>query len=794
MSVENKLLILASACAGVFVLKWPFWWMLVSAICILYTIYGFRKGIENKLVVFKKVITYRAKEKVETTRQKQVNYKWISPGTPRKIGEFIIQDGMFYIGDSSLDESNQPGPSMIVPSKAIRPKKNAISVLSHSPNYSRISREQRWTYLQWLAQRRLDPYIDIGYVFMFFYGLEYRVIIENTKNSVGQVELLAIEKELKRLLTIYGSRSKSFHTYATELLQFIQCRSTTKLYETTPPQLKKKAAIPLYIRVMLGQLAEDEKCVSPKLAYAWLTLSERHTKRSVERLLPRHVEQLFEKLYNDTYPKGMPLNKTTKNVYYKYKPASASLESHPSLGWTFDNTPDVAASNILLTYLEKLLDTTLERLSPYSRLVTKAPDTMHTIEALILLPYFMWPPAMNKRLDSLLEKVDEELLVLPLQDLLTLFDATNLDKAQLNLFIQALSEKGIGVEPDILNGQKKPKITDDIVLFRINIQEEPFRMSNSYKIALLTLKCASAVAATDGEIQLTEVPILQRLVRTWPGLLSSQKARLNAYLSLTLKKPAPIASLKAEIECLNDQLKKSVLLSLAHIAKVDNWMSPPKIKILDKIYKMFGYGVADRKIDLQLQAPLDLKIVKTPVFNLDKERIKSIQQETYLAAQLLDPIFEERIVAPTQQYIGPLWAPVENEAAPEPIFVLDMQRIKSIQMDTEQVSKILTTIFEEYTDEPQQSMEQKLSRSKENEQEVVNLTNAEKCNLFIERITSKPEWRKEELKAIATELDIMLDGTLESLNDTALDEHDMLFTEGDDIITVNLELKDKLKI
>jgi hypothetical protein len=51
---------------------------------------------------------------------------------------------------------------------------NNVPALSHFPSYSRMTPEQRWIYWNWL-QSPSDP-IDIGYVFVFYYGLERHLV------------------------------------------------------------------------------------------------------------------------------------------------------------------------------------------------------------------------------------------------------------------------------------------------------------------------------------------------------------------------------------------------------------------------------------------------------------------------------------------------------------------------------------------------------------------------------------------------------------------------------------------
>ena len=75
------------------------------------------------------------------------------------------------------------------------------------------SPNQRANYLSWLANGRALPLADIGYAFLYFYGLERRLLID------GQ-DSIRIVKECVRLLETYNF-SGAFDTYVRRFLTFI---------------------------------------------------------------------------------------------------------------------------------------------------------------------------------------------------------------------------------------------------------------------------------------------------------------------------------------------------------------------------------------------------------------------------------------------------------------------------------------------------------------------------------------------------------------------------------------------
>ena len=64
---------------------------------------------------------------------------------------------------------------------------------------------------------------------------------------------------------------------------------------------------------------------------------------------------------------------------------------------------------------------------------------------------------------------------------------------------------------------------------------------------------------------------------------------------------------------------------------------------------------------------------------------------------------------------------------------------------------------------------------------------------MVRMMLSRPEWSREELLDVAADLELMLDGALEHINEAAFDAHDMALFEGEDPVTVNTEILEKVE-
>ncbi|MBK9031559.1 MAG: TerB N-terminal domain-containing protein [Myxococcales bacterium] len=90
------------------------------------------------------------------------------------------------------------------------------SPLPYWPSYGAASPAQRAVYLDWLAGVRADPAVPIGYVFIYFYGLEQRVLVDDCDH-------VEVRAELRRLLSVYGGDA-SFSATRSDCCRSWRCR------------------------------------------------------------------------------------------------------------------------------------------------------------------------------------------------------------------------------------------------------------------------------------------------------------------------------------------------------------------------------------------------------------------------------------------------------------------------------------------------------------------------------------------------------------------------------------------
>ena len=216
--------------------------------------------------------------------------------------------------------------------------------------------------------------------------------------------------------------------------------------------------------------------------------------------------------------------------------------------------------------------------------------------------------------------------------------------------------------------------------------------------------------------------------------------------------PVPLASLKKKLEPLPTAAKESIAAFMATLAQADGIASPAEVKTLEKVYKTLGLD--PRKVFGDVHAAVAGKASaagdkgggsmasEQGGFRLDPARIAALQQDTAKVSALLAGIFKDDEPAAVSAAEAQVRAEVDLEPSVVPTGLLGLDELHSA-----------------------------LARM----------------------LLSRPQWTRAELLDVAADLDLMLDGALERINEASFDAHDLSFTEGDDPIDVNAEILEKIE-
>jgi len=660
---------------------------------------------------------------------------------------------MIYVGAVRTDRCAAPEPSLINPKlKVARGVVDIAERLTgYWASYDSISPEARRAYLQWLSSGRKAPHANIGYVFLFFYGLERRVFVDAKSDPNAAADIAGIVSEVERLLVIYGG-SGSFSNYAGRFLAFLRMGETpSRRYLAPPPDNQAYGyEMPIELRIGLGQLATDKQRLPAAWALAWALADHSIGKRTPVSRCQDAFATLFKIKYEQLHGDGMvlPQNKTRLKLQYNTASAALPVQTLEGLG----DIPDVTATSAPRKKLQQIVDECTAELEPYSRYLGRNPDTPEALEGLLQLPIMLWPAVARAELDALKQRIGDGMVVMSFGELAgRLKSAGALSRDKVIALARALESLHIGIEPDVLAGSKTPKAEDTVALFATQIEDGDLRVSPAYNAASVTLDLACAVAAADGDTSPEEIMLLSRHVDSWNHLSGAHRKRLKAHLRLQLNQPPTLQSLKKKLEPLASSAKRTVAAFLAHLAQVDGEVSPAEVKLLERVYKV-----------LQLDSQLlygDLHVAASSASTSTAPTVASV---------------------PT------------SSASPASVtgFALDHDRIVQLQRETEQVSALLAQVFvDEQIVEPE---EPDISGASDDTSSICGLDADHSA--FLRLLVSRMEWSREELEAVASDMDLMLDGALEHINDMAFEHFDMPITEGEDPLEINPDIMGKLPL
>jgi tellurite resistance protein len=668
--------------------------------------------------------------------------RWVPAGQVVRVAGLDLPGGMLYVGTRLKAANGSTEPSLI--SEHLNIARQGDYRERHTnywPSFSDISAPGRRAYLNWLAEGRSHPDCDIGLVFLFFYGLERRVIFDTAKDPAIKTEWPTIARELRRLLAIYGQRSGSFLRYAGELLNWIEldgASSNAKLYLEPIPSFPRGYELPAYLKLALGQASLDRAPLPGELALAWVRLNPQSGLRTAATRCPDEFEQLFLQRYREVLGRGLVLPKNRTKLKFVYQPASAGFNGATiSLG--FGDVPDVTALTAPIRTLMEIANQCTDELGPFSRLVGKDASARASLDGLLQLPATLWPAEAQKRIEALRGSMQAGSLTQRLDAVIALLGGSNqaLNRDRVRTLARALQDVGIGMEPDVLAGARAPGAADPVVLFALSPGEASASDTDAYRTAALTLQLASAVAHADGSISEQETLHLRKEIELWSHLTPRSRERLHAHLSWLVSSPMTLAGLKKKLDPLEQSAKQVVATFMATLAQADGMVSPDEVKFLEKVYK--ALGVEPKQVFSDIHAVGAGNAPSPPTattgFRLDAARIAELEKDTARVSALLSEIFTEETVPP------PAAPPVEVEPT---------QDSGLLGLD-------------------------------------------EAHSALVRLMLSRPQWSRTELEDAASDLELMLDGALEHVNEACFDAHDIPLSEGEDPIDIHPEALEKIE-
>jgi tellurite resistance protein len=628
--------------------------------------------------------------------------------------------------------------------------------LTYWPGYGTISPDSRAAYLEWLAYGRCDPQTPIGYVFLYFYGLERRVLVDCSMPGPAQTDLPVLRSEIARLLSIYGG-NYSFRGYATGLLSIVDLLLGRRVMD--PPVFSgEKWPIPLELRMRLGELSRSQTPIPASWALAWALFHPEIYPRTPATRCPQQFTRLFRARYAAAFGSGLLVKPNKATVSVEYRPASSGL---PPVGWD-SGLPDIFQLSATSKRLAAIVEECTDALDAYSRWLGRHPESEETLAATALLP----PALIDSQVEpvkSLLHFAEQKIAgsdyaLIDGADLKRLWSsggAVKLSKQDSTALAVLLGNLAIGVEPDPRFGGGAIG-EGSTVLFRLDRDDAISAASAEYTTAATLLRLAAAVASAD-TTSTAEQGFLLGHLETVLDLSSAEIRRLRAHLRLLYAMPVKLTGLTARLASLGRDDRERIAKFCIAVAAADGVVAPSEVATLSKIYTL-------------------LEMPKGRVF-----------QDIHAAvATSTVPATEPVTVRPAgKQESGHTIParPTPTQSAPRPGLVLDQAAVAAKLAETAKVSALLGSIFSE---EEERELPQFPATPVPPDVRLYAGLDAAHSQL-LGALAAKPEWTRAAVEVVCADLGLLPDGAVDTLNDAAFESVGQPVIEGGDLLEVDIE-------
>lgn len=681
---------------------------------------------------------------------------WLPPGKSILVQGQFIPDGMIYVGDSieSAQGYRSVEPALINPKLTLvrRSPDHRGNLLPYWPSYAELAPESRAAYLDWLASGR-GAGAPVGYVFLFFYGIERRILFDAAHSGIAKAEVPALLLEVERLLSLYSENS-SFKGYASDFLVAAQCLYTELDPRFIPPPMKRSGwEIPLSSRVALGKIVSSGQPLPPVWALSWLlTHPESRLRTPVERC-QREFRSLFRVLYQNAFGDGIRIKENKTRLRATYRPASAGLPQPISLN--IGDLPDLAAVKGPHRQLQTIADEATTKLEQYSRWVGRTNDR-HSLSALSLLPYEIADITRSAAGQNFREFLENSLqsgenAILSVQSLLKYWPElppapTKSDSENVAKLMERL---GYGTEPDPRTERINLARQPTICVFRLDRQKH--QQSQNLQGMMALLRLCVAVSAADGSISIQEEQKIAEHMNRSFHLNENDSRRLRAHLKWAIENPPSSADVKKRIAGLNTEQVNLAGQFLLGVAGADGQISPAEIKVLSRVYQLLGLD--DRQIHSDLHQ---------------------------LSASPSGPV--QIIPADRRAGFGiPRYEMDKGEA-----LMLDPEQIKRVMAQTVIVRRALSEVFSGPEEEVPDPARPEAEPPTENETTIAGLDMPH--SRMVQLLAERAVWVRSDLEEMATSLELFAAGAIERINAAAIDQTDGLLIECGDFCDVDGEI------
>ena len=661
---------------------------------------------------------------------------------------------MVYIGRGPrTGRLGDPDNAYIDPSKSVAPRGGDYEGqdLDYWPNYSTIHARSRATYLDWLSSGRSDTRYNVGYVFLYFYGLERRVFVDKAEAR----ECADIIAEVRRLLEIYGGN----HSIRRYLGAFLDTTALLEAGSDPQPVFEHDGfEVPANVLLALGRMAVRGELLTSDWLLSWFLCHPETRLRTPAKRAFAEFKAYFRHLFDQQYPDGLKIRTPKRRLKLQYHAASGNFAT--DLSEYLSDIPDVSGLSAPLRIAQRIADASADGLDKYSRYLGRNPDGKGTIEAHALLPEALWPlfPCPEKdELQVWATKRIESGGLVPVDDVVERLEGVRSDKIgkrQLIGVADALARLGVGMAPDPRFALRKPQLGEPVVLFHLPQDTRTIESpGDAYRSAILNLAVATLVAHADGQIDHAERQHLAGQIDANQSVSEAERGRLHANLSWMIAVPPDIGMLRTRLRNAPEDLRGALGQLAVVAAGADGAIDPEEIRVIERLYTVMG---------------------------LERERV-------YADLHALTSAPEPVTLRPADRTTREFGIPAPPPETPADAVSLDAARVSAVMADTARVSQVLGDIFSDDDDDEEDSVDDGVVDA----DDVFSGLDAPH-RAVVSVLITRHQWTEDEIAGLTDEHQLMAAGALEVINEWAFDKFDDALIEEYDGYEINGDIVQQL--
>ena len=627
--------------------------------------------------------------------------------------------------------------------------------MSYWPNYSAITPRARATFLDWLASGRADPEFNVGYMFLYFYGLERRFF----RDRPGAQEAAAIVDEVKRLQSVYADN----YSVKNYLGRFIDAATVQSLdvTEIAPVFESSEYDLPLSLRLAIGHKVLKEEALDADWVLSWLMCHPERRLRTPATRCWDEFRALFIHMFEKQYQKGLSVKAPKRQLTETYRAASGEFEAALELKANGKTVPDISSLRQPLTVAQNIADAAMSDLDKYSRYLGRNPDGRGSVEAHALLPQALWSVFPSSEIDSLRQWCRDIVAgdgFVAVSELVTRLEGQAPDKVskrQLTGAADALARIGYGVAPDPRFAMRKPNAQEPVILFELGVAVTKLEeVSPAYQKTLTELALAAFVAQADHQVVPQEQETLRQIISAaGPELKEGETQSLEANLAWLLKVPPNFSLLRRRVSQTDDQTKQTLKRIALTMASADNVIQPEEVRSIERIYAALGMDAADLYTDLHVAST--------------SAELVPVREQTESAKGELIP------------------EPPVEKSQPQTV-MLDKDIIRETQAQTHEVSKLLQSIFSDDEVDEGNPIEESEPQGR-----LTGL--APQQQSFVLTLIERAVWTEQDYDKLAGQFGLMPSGALEAINEWAFEHYEEALIEAYNGYELNQAVIDQIK-